>query len=177
MPYPHIQRPKSGEGWVLVAHAYEASENPRAAQKAYDSAERNGMRSADFYADWGRLEQERSLGILAEQHLLTAIAMDPGHAAAHETLGDVYLSRENHDQAAQEYAVAAGLLPKRAAELYTRAGEASEESGARDRAAGMFERALHAQPGYEAALAGLERLKNPRAPAAPMKMFPPLGGP
>ena len=133
------------------------------------------MRSADFYAEWGRLEQDRSLGILAEQHLLTAIGMNPRHAAAHETLGDVYYSRENYDQAGQEYAIAAGLVPTRAAELYTRAGAAYEEGGSRPRAADMFEKALQDAPGYPAARAGLERVRKPPVPPRRVKMFPPLG--
>jgi tetratricopeptide (TPR) repeat protein len=159
-----------------VARAYDASENPREAQRAYDSAERSGIKSADFYAEWGRLEQDKSLGILAEQHLLTAIGMNPRHAAAHETLGDVYYSRESYDQAGQEYAVAAGLVPSRAAELYTRSGEAYEEGGSRGRAAEMFGRALRASPEYAAALAGLQRMRQPEPPVERVKMFPPLGG-
>jgi tetratricopeptide (TPR) repeat protein len=173
-PFRSLQRTQSGPGWVLLARAYEASENPREAQKAYDSAERSGMRSADFYADWGRLEQDKSLGILAEQHLLTAISMNPGHPTAHETLGDVYSSRGSYHQAGQEYSVAAGIVPRRAAELFTRAGGALEEGGARERAAEMYEKALEATPGYPAAKTGLERVRKPAVPPQPVKMFPPL---
>lgn len=174
LPYPGIQRARSGAGWVLVARAYEAAENPRAAQRAYDSAERSGMRTSAFYADWGRLEHEKRLGILAEQHLLTAIGLDPSNAVAHETLGAVYFESERFDRAAQEYAVAAGLVPRRSAELFTRAGESFEEGGDSARAAQMFERAIVAKPGYPAAMEGLERLRRPKAAVPRAKMFPPV---
>jgi tetratricopeptide (TPR) repeat protein len=176
VPSPQYPRPQAGAGWVVVAHAYQDAGNPRAAQGAYVAAERSGMRSADFYADWGRLEFEKRLGILAEQHLLTAIGLDPANAAAHETLGQVYDDQERPGQAGQEYAVAAGLLPKRSAELYTRAGEAYAADKNPGRAAEMFRIALRVEPGYPAALAGLYRIQHPVAPPPPVKMFPPLGG-
>jgi tetratricopeptide (TPR) repeat protein len=175
VPSPPYPRPQAGAGWVAVARAYEEAENPRAAQSAYISAEKSGMRSADFYTDWGRLEFEKRLGILADQHLLTAIGLDPGYAPAHETLGEVYDDQGSFAQAGQEYAVAAGLLPKRAAELYTRAGEDYEQGKDPGRAAEMFRAALRVEPGYPAAEAGLERIRNPAPPSEPAKMFPPLG--
>jgi tetratricopeptide (TPR) repeat protein len=174
-PSPDYPRPQPGTGWVAVARAYEDAGNPRAAQGAYISAEKSGMRSADFYADWGRLEFEKRLGILADQHLLTAIGLDPGNAKAHETLGEVYDDRESFAQAGQEYALAAGLLPKRAAELYTRAGGAYEEGKDPGRASEMFRVALRVEPGYPAAEAGLERIRNPVPRPKPVKMFAPLG--
>jgi len=175
-PPARYPRPQAGAGWMAVARAYEAAGNPRAAQNAFISAEKSGMRSGDFYADWGRLEFEKRLGILAEQHLLSAIGLDPGNAGAHETLGEVYDDQENYSQAGQEYALAAGLLPKRAAELYTRAGEAYEAGKNLGRAAEMFRAALRVEPGYPAAGAGLERVQNPAPPPKPVKMFAPLGG-
>ncbi len=175
-PSPHYPRPPAGAGWTVVARAYQDAGNPRAAQSAYISAERSGLKSADFYADWGRLEFEKRLGILAEQHLLTAIGLDPGNAAAHETLGEVYYDQVRFGQAGQEYAVAAGLMPKRAAELYTRAGEAYEEDKNPGRAAEMFQVALRVEPRYPGAEAGLARIQNPAPPPKPVKMFAPLGG-
>ena len=38
----------------------------------------------------------------------------------------------------------------------------------------MFETALRETPGYEAAEAGLERIRNPPPPPRPIKMFEPL---
>ncbi|HYQ90143.1 MAG TPA: tetratricopeptide repeat protein [Candidatus Binatia bacterium] len=173
-PSPTYPRPEAGTGWVAVARAYQDAGNPRAAQSAFISAEKTGLRSADFYADWGRLEFEKRLGILAEQHLLTAIGIDPGNADAHETLGEVYYDQERYGQAGQEYGVAAGLLPKRAAELYTRAGEAYEEGRDPVHAGEMFRVALRVEPGYPAAATGIDRIMNPVPPTKPAKMFPPL---
>jgi len=152
---------------VALARAHEAAGDLVAARDAYASAERSGMRTADLYSSWGRVEQMSGLGIQAEQHLLTAINLDPGYGAAHETLGNVYFERGSYVQAAQEYAIAAGIYPARAAELWTHAGEALEEEGNRDRAAEMFERALRALPGYAAAEAGLERMRALDHPASP----------
>jgi tetratricopeptide (TPR) repeat protein len=134
------------------------------------------MRTADFYARWGALEQRERLGIQAEQHLLNAINLEPGHEAAHETLGAVYFDRGSYLQAGQAYENAAGLAPLRAAELYARAGEAYEEGGNTARAAEMFERALEKRRGYAPAEQGLGRLREPRVPTQRVKMFPPLGG-
>ena len=140
------------------------------------------MKTADLYASWGRVERLSGLGVQAEQHLLSAIDLDPGHGPAHETLGDTYFERGSYAQAAQEYAIAAGLNPPRAAELWTHAGEALEEDGKRERAGEMFERALRALPGYAAAEAGLMRLRGPGNPSTPepgnpsekVRMFPTL---
>ena len=132
------------------------------------------MRSSAFYAEWGRLEYEKRLGILAGQHLVTAVQLDPRNGAAHEWLGDVYRAREDFEAAAQEYALAAGLIPFRAAELHTRAGEAYREGNDPGRARSMFEEALRETPGYEAAQSGLDQIRHPRRPPRPVKMFEPL---
>jgi len=171
---PQRQRPRAGVGWWIVARAHIAAGDHREATKAFDMAERSGMRSSTFYAEWGSLEFEKRLGILADQHLLTAIRLDPGNAAAHEALGDVYRAREDFDLAGQEYAVTAGLIPARAAELFTRSGESYLEANDVERARRMFERALLARPDYEAALAGMERIRNPKPPDRPVPMFEPL---
>jgi len=171
LPFPHLQRTHAGEGWLAIARAYVATENPREAQRAYDQAEKSGLRTSEFYAEWGKLESEKRLGILAAQHLLTAVQLDPENPAAHESLGDVYRAREEFDLAGQEYAVAAMLVPGRAAELDTRAGECYLDGKDANRAREMFERALHESPGYEAAQAGLDRIRHPGRPPQPVKMF------
>lgn len=174
VPPAQRPRPSAGLGWWIVARAYLQAENPREAQAAFDRAERSGFRTSAFYAEWGRLEYEKRIGILAAQHLLTAIQLDPGNGPAHESLGDVYATREDFDLAAQEYAVAAGLFPARAAELDTRAGEAYLDGKNPERARAMFQKALRETPGYEAAQAGLTKIQNPPPASRPVKMFEPL---
>ncbi|HYR52851.1 MAG TPA: tetratricopeptide repeat protein [Candidatus Dormibacteraeota bacterium] len=173
-PFPGIQRTKSGEGWAALGRAYEESGDEVQSLRAYAEAERQGLRSADTYASWGTLEQRLRLGGEAEKHLLLAVGLDPGNAAAHLALADVYLDRGTLAQAAQEYEVSAGLVPARAAELYVQAGEAYEEARDLDRAASMFRRALDKRPGYEPARRGLERVRKGSPPEPPVKMFPPL---
>ena len=174
---PPAQRPKpsAGLGWWIVARAYLRAENPREAQAAFDRAERSGLRTSAFYAEWGKLEFEKRLGILAAQHLLTAIQLDPRNGSAHESLGDVYTTQEEFDLAAQEYAVAAGLIPARAAELDTRSGEGYLDGKNPERARAMFEKALRESPGYAAAQAGLAKIQNPKPASRPVKMFEPVG--
>jgi tetratricopeptide (TPR) repeat protein len=174
VPPAQRQRPPAGMGWWIVARAYIQAENPREAEAAFDRAERTGFGTSAFYAEWGRLEYEKRTGILAAQHLLTAIQLDPGNGPAHETLGDVYATREDFEPAGQEYAVAAGLIPSRAPELDTRAGEAYLDGKSPERARAMFEKALRESPGYEAAQAGLNRIQNPAPASRPVKMFEPL---
>jgi len=173
-PWTPHPRPAAGVGWWIVARAYLQAENPREAQQAFDRAERSGLRSSAFYAEWGRLEYEKRLGILAAQHLVTAIQLDPENGSAHESLGDVYRTREDFDLAGQEYATAAGLIPARAAELDTRAGESYLDGKNPERARAMFERALRESPGYEAARSGLDQIRNPAPASRPVKMFEPL---
>jgi len=173
-PFPGIQRTKSGEGWAALGHAYEESGDEVQALRAYAQAEQQGLRSADAYASRGTLEQRLRLGGEAEKHLLVAINLDPGNAAAHLALAEVYLDRGAFALAAQEYEVAAGLVPARAAELYVQAGEAYEEARDLDRAASRFRRALDKRPGYEPAQQGLERVQKGSPPEPPVKMFPPL---
>lgn len=174
VPPAQRPRPPAGLGWWIVARAYIQAENPREAQAAFDRAERSGFGTSAFYAEWGRLEHEKRIGILAAQHLLTAIQLDPRNGPAHESLGDVYATREDFDQAGQEYAVAAGLTPARAAELDTRAGEAYLDAKSPERARAMFQKALRETPGYEAARAGLTKIQNPPPASRPARMFEPL---
>ena len=169
-----MDRARSGEGWFARARAYEKSGNDLEALRAYAEAERRGLRSAEAYASWGALEQRLRQGVEAEKHLLLAVNLDPGNAAAHLTLADVYSERRTFAQAAQEYEVSARLVPARAAELYVQAGEAYEEARDPGSAASMFERALAQRPGYEPARAGLERIRKGSPPEPPVKMFPPL---
>jgi len=174
VPFPELRRAWAGEGWADVARAYAASENPRAAQKAYASAEQRGLKTADFYAEWGRFEFDKRVGILAEQHLLTAVTIDPENAVAHEVLGEVFDSQDNDEKAGVEFAIAAGLVSSRSAELYTRAGESYESAKNSDRATEMFLNALHASPGYPAAQEGLGRIRHPAPAIPPVKMLEPL---
>ncbi len=173
-PFPGIQRTRSGEGWAALGRAYEESGSDLEAMRAYAEAERQGLRSAELYASWGSLEQRVRQGVEAEKHLLTAVDMDPGNATAHLALGDVYLERGTLTQAAQEYQVAAQLLPSRAAELYTRAGDAYEEALELEHAASMFRRALEKRPDYEPARRGLLRVREGTPQPEPVRMFPPL---
>jgi tetratricopeptide (TPR) repeat protein len=174
VPPAQHPRPPAGMGWWIVARAYLQAENPREAEATFDRAERTGFGTSAFYAEWGRLEYEKRTGILAAQHLLTAIQLDPGNGPAHETLGDVYATREDFEPAGQEYAVAAGLIPSRAAELDTRAGEAYLDGKSPERARAMFEKALRESPGYAAAQAGLDKIQSPPPASRPVKMFEPL---
>ena len=158
-PFPSLQRTESGTSWFRLARAHEAAGELNLAGAAYQAAELEGMRSADFYNNWGLFEMKRRLGIHAQQHLLKAVMLDPKHGPAHENLAELYTDRDEWGLAAQEYAAAAELIPERAAELYTNAGALYARIDREDTAVEMYEKALANRPGFTPAEERLMQLR------------------
>lgn len=158
-PFRSLQRAESGIGWFRLARAHESAGELSLAGAAYQKAELEGMGTADFYNAWGAFEMKRRVAIPAGQHFLKAVALDPNHGPAHENLAELYTDRGDWRFAAQEYAVAAELIPGRAAELYTSAGALYARIGQTDTAVEMFERALANRPGYAPAEERLTQLR------------------
>jgi tetratricopeptide (TPR) repeat protein len=77
---------------------------------------------------------------------------------AHANLAELYYRRETYEAAAGEYAIAAALIPERAAELWVNAGTVYEGLGQKDRALDCYQKALVAKPGFEAAVEGERRV-------------------
>lgn len=174
VPFAGIQRTQAGPSWLRLAQAYERAGESASAAAAYAAAERTGWKSPELYASWGSFERSQGLGTRAEQHLILAISLAPGHARPHEELAELYEEGGIFPFAAQEYAVAAGLDRRRSAELFTDAGNSYDEAGDSDRARMMFRRALEARPGYGPAQEGLDRLDRPRIEPRAAPVFPPL---
>lgn len=167
-PFPSLQDTESGMSWFSLARAHEAAGDLNLAGAAYQQAELDGMCTADFYNVWASFEMKRRLGIQAGQHLLRAVTLDPSHGPAHENLAEIYTDRGDWEFAAQEYAVAAELIPDRAAELYTSAGALYARIGRVDTAMEMFGRALANRPGFAPAEERLAQLRAGRRDEAEM---------
>jgi tetratricopeptide (TPR) repeat protein len=163
LPFFKFQKTETGMSWYRLARAYERSGDSRHAAEAYLSAERAGLDTPEFFNDEGLIHLHHQDVFGAESYFRRAVERKPNYGPAHANLAEVHFERGNYGFAAQEYEIAAGLIPERAAELYVNAGTVYADIGNRDHARTMFEAALRAHPGMEEAEEGLAGLDKPAA--------------
>jgi tetratricopeptide (TPR) repeat protein len=166
LPFPGLQATQTGPSWYRLARAYTAGGDFPRAWTAFRSAEGAGLRSAEFFNDFGAFELHRGASLQAEIHFRKALALDSRLGGAHANLAEVYMRRRQWDLAAQEYEDAAALIPEHAPELYTNAGTLYANIGRTDTARRLFARALKVRPGYEPALEGMARVGAPGEPSS-----------
>ena len=166
LPFPRLQRTESGMSWFRLATAYQQDGDLVTTERAYARAEQEGFATAEFYNNWGLFEMRSRAGFKAEQHLRRALEINPSMGPARGNLGELYARREKWEAAAQEFSIAAPLIPEKTAELYTNAGGLYAGIGKRDLAREMYRRALASRPGFAPALAGLVRLDAAEATPA-----------
>jgi Flp pilus assembly protein TadD len=157
---PRLHRADSGEDWYRIARAYQAERNYLGAGEAYRAAEKAGLATPEFFNSYGEYQLQNSASPLAEANFRRALAIDRRYGPAHANLAEVYMLRDQWDSAAQEFAVAASLIPGRAAELYSDAGMLYTNLKRPSDARTMYERALQARPGFQPALDGIARLEK-----------------
>ena len=159
------QRGTTGPRWFRQARAHAVAGDTRGAWEAYRAAEAAGLRTPEFFVDFGAFELRMSASSEAEVHFRKALQIDPRTGPAHAGLAEVYMRRGQWDLAAQEFAVAASLMPGQSPQLYTNAGTLYANLGRMDTAREMFQRALTARPGFEPALDGMARVDSGGSPA------------
>jgi tetratricopeptide (TPR) repeat protein len=160
IPFPSYQKTETGMSWFRLARAFEQEGNLRHAGEAYAAAEKAGLATPTFFTDYGVFHLRNRDPFGAESLFRRALEQDLRFGPAHADLAELYLRRERWDLAAQEYEIAAGLIPERAAELYVDAGLVYSGTRQADRAKEMFQAALAARPGFAPALEGLARLQS-----------------
>ncbi|MFQ5896224.1 MAG: tetratricopeptide repeat protein, partial [Nitrospinota bacterium] len=146
--------PRTPEGWIARARAFEREGQWARAQAAYEralGAGGGGLASADARLGLAALAERQGRGRDALAHYLAAIRMRPDDARAHARLGRFYAARGSHHLAINEYRLAIRLAPQdprpaySLSVLYARLGRPEyalrylKEAIARD--AGMRERA------------------------------------
>jgi tetratricopeptide (TPR) repeat protein len=158
LPFPRLQETQTGMSWYRVARAWAANGNVQAARDSYARAERAGFSTPQFWNEYGvfRMGLHDTFG--AESLFRRALERDSSFGPAHANLAELYFRREQYEPAAQEYAIAAKLVPERAAELYVNAGTVYEGLGQRDRALDYYREALRVRPGFDAAIEGERRV-------------------
>ncbi len=166
LPFPRLQKTESGMSWFRLATALQQDGDVLATEQAYARAEKEGFGTAEFYNNWGLFEMRSRQSFRAEQHLRRALEINPSMGPARGNLGELYARREKWEAAAQEFSIAAPLIPEKTAELYTNAGGLYAGIGKRELAREMYRRALAARPGFAQALAGLARLDAAEATPA-----------
>lgn len=158
LPFPRLQRTQSGMSWYRVARAQAAAGDSQAARNAYENAEQGGLDTAEFWNEYGLFRLQNRDPIGAESLFRRALELNSHYGPAHANLAELYYRRETYEAAAGEYAIAASLMPERAAELWTNAGTVYEGLGEKDRALDCYRKALAAKPGFEAAVEGERRV-------------------
>jgi tetratricopeptide (TPR) repeat protein len=164
LPYPRLQRTQTGMSWYRVARAETAAGNLQGARDAYKSAERAGFSTAEFFNEYGLYRMQNNDPMGAESLFRRALERNSRFGPAHANLAELYFRRETYGMAAQEYAIAASLIPERAAELWVNAATVYEGMGQRDRALECYGEALRANPGLEPALEGQRRVESQPPP-------------
>ena len=157
-PFPRLQRTQAGMSWYRVARAEAASGNLTAARNSYKNAERAGLDTPEFCNEYGVFRMQNGDPMGAESLFRRALTMNSRFGPAHANLAELYYRRETYEAAAGEYAIAATLIPERAAELWVNAGTVYEGLGQKDRALDCYQKALGAKPGFEAAVEGERRI-------------------
>ncbi|HEY7728228.1 MAG TPA: tetratricopeptide repeat protein [Candidatus Eisenbacteria bacterium] len=147
--------------WYERARGNESQGNNMEAARDYLRAEQAGLATPEFYTRWAVLERDTRHGFAAEAHFIRALEIDPTYGPARANLAELYRRRGWLAQAAQQFALAATVLPDSTARLYVQAGVLYEELNSRDRALDMYRNALAARRGYLPALEGLLRLGEP----------------
>jgi hypothetical protein len=161
LPFPGLQATEAGKSWYRLARTYEVTGNNAAAWAAFRAAEDAGLKTPEFFNDFGTFELHRGASLQAEGHFRKALALDPRFGGAHSNLAEIFMRRGQWELAAQEFADAASLIPEHAPELYTNAGTLYANVGRADMARRMFGQALAARPGFEPALEGMARVGSP----------------
>jgi tetratricopeptide (TPR) repeat protein len=152
---------KVQKDWFARAQSNESQGIKAEAARDYKRAEEAGLSTPEFYTRWAVFEMNTLRGFAAEAHFIRALELDSHYGPARVNLAELYRRRGWDAQAAQQYALAAGLLPDSTARLYAIAGGLYEKLGNHQRAVDMYDSALSARPGYLPALEGLLRLGEP----------------
>lgn len=152
---------KVQKDWFARARSSESQGINVEAARDYKRAEEAGLSTPEFYTQWAVFEMNTLHGFAAEAHFNRALSLDPKYGPARVNLAELYRRRGWDAQAAQQYALAATLLPDSTAPLYATAGALYEKLGKHQRAVEMYDSALSARPGYLPALEGLLRLGEP----------------
>ena len=158
LPFPRLQPTQTGMSWYRVARAEAAAGHVPAARDAYAKAERAGFATPEFWNEYGVFRMQLHDVFGAEALFRRALERNPSFGPAHANLAELYFRRETYDMAAEEYAIAAKLIPDRAPELWVNAGTVYEGLGQKDRALDCYRAALAARPGFEAAVEGERRV-------------------
>jgi len=159
LPFPKLQKTETGMSWYRLARAHERNGQTQRARDAYAEAERAGFDTPEFWNDEGLFHLRHDDLMGAESYFRRAVERKSNYGPAHANLAEVHFRRSDWLFAAQEYELAAGLMPEQAAELYVNAGTIYADLKNQDRARAMFEAALRVRPGFEAAEEGLAGLK------------------
>jgi tetratricopeptide (TPR) repeat protein len=152
---------KVQKDWFARARSNESQGINVEAARDYKRAEEAGLSTPEFYTRWAIFEMNTLHGFAAEAHFNRALTLDPNYGPARVNLAELYRRRGWDAQAAQQYVLAAALLPDSTAPLYSIAGGLYEKMGNHQRAVDMYDSALSARPGYLPALEGLLRLGEP----------------
>jgi len=91
--------------------------------------------------------------------LKSAVKTDPESAEAHNTLGSVYLYKNNLDEAADEFIEAMRLDPRLAGAHYN-LGLVRAKQGRKPEAVREFQAALSVDPKFQAAQEALTRIEG-----------------
>src|SRR6185503_19157141 len=158
VPFPRLQRTQAGMSWYRVARAEAASGNLTAARNSYKNADQAGLNRPEFWNEYGVFRMQNNDPMGAESLFRRALMLNSHFGPAHANLAELYYRREPYEAAAGEYAIAAALIPERAAELWVNAGTVYEGLGQKERALDCYQKALGAKPGFEAAVEGERRV-------------------
>jgi Tfp pilus assembly protein PilF len=164
LPFPRWQKVEEGMSWFRLATAYEQSGKEREAARAYVRAEHAGLKTPEFFNNYGLFALRGGALAVAGDRFRHAIALDPSHGPALANLGEVYMRQGEWRLAADAYGAAGSAMPDRAAELLTNSGLLYQRVGRVDDARSAFARALAARPGFEPAAEALRALGPAKEP-------------
>lgn len=167
------KEPNESRAWKRLAVLHDRSGRPDLAEPYYQQALQRHPRDATLHADYGYSLYLRERWADSEQHLRTALSLQPGSKRSHVNLGMLLARTERGDEALREFALG-GLKEAEARNnlalamsLNRRFGEAAEQYAQAVQLDPQLKQAAQSQRELRGVMAKLETGGSPTALAAP----------
>lgn len=135
--------------------------------KYLQTAEAGGLRSAEFYNDYGYLLYLQNQTDAAEEYFHKSLAIDAAHRSTHNNLGLLLGEQQRYDESLKHF-----MLAVDEGEAYANLGFIQSQMGDLDAAEGNYHRALDANPELRRAAQALVQIAAKRGNIQPVQKVP-----
>lgn len=135
--------------------------------KYLQTAEAGGLRSAEFYNDYGYLLYLQNKTEAAEQYFHKSLAVDASYRSTHNNLGLILGEQQRYDESLKHF-----MLAVDEGEAYANLAFIQSQMGDLDSAEGNYHRALELDPELRRAAQALVQIASKRGNIQPVQQIP-----